>query len=65
MAVARSTALDGEFDRRAPRSGGWVGYVIAAYGLVIVTLALYGLRVQAQRRAQLRRPPGPSDPRKG
>ncbi|HEY8156572.1 MAG TPA: hypothetical protein VII72_20765 [Myxococcota bacterium] len=34
-----------------------MSYVIAAYGLVIVSLALYGLRVQAQRRARLRRPP--------
>jgi len=36
-----------------------LGYLIAAYGLVIVTLACYGLRVQAQRRARLR-PPSPS-----
>jgi hypothetical protein len=41
-----------------------VSYVIAAYGLVIATLALYGLRVQAQRRAQLRRPPRSADARK-
>jgi hypothetical protein len=40
-----------------------VSYLIAAYGLVIVTLALYGLRVQAQRRALLRRPPVSADPR--
>jgi len=40
-----------------------VSYLIAAYGLVIATLALYGLRVQAQRRAQLRRPPPPAGPR--
>jgi len=27
-----------------------MGYVIAAYGLVIGTLAIYGYRVQARRR---------------
>jgi hypothetical protein len=32
-----------------------VGYLIAAYGIVIAALALYGLRVQAQRRAEVRR----------
>jgi hypothetical protein len=32
-----------------------MGYLIAAYSLVIVTLAVYGLRVQAQRRALMRR----------
>jgi len=31
-----------------------VGYVIAAYAVVIATLVGYGLRVQAQRRAHLR-----------
>jgi len=46
---------------RAP--GNHVSYLIAAYGLVIATLALYGLRVQAQRRAQLRRPPLSVEPR--
>jgi len=40
-----------------------VSYLIAAYGLVIVALALYGLRVQAQRRAHLRRASLPADPR--
>ena len=42
-----------------------MSYLIAAYGLVIATLVGYGLRVQAQRRAQLRRPPPGADPRKG
>jgi hypothetical protein len=32
-----------------------VSYLIAAYVIVIGTLAFYGLRIQAQRRAQLRR----------
>jgi hypothetical protein len=32
-----------------------VRYLIAAYGIVIAALTLYGLRIQAQRRAQLRR----------
>ena len=40
-----------------------MSYVIAAYGLVIVSLALYGLRVQAQRRARLRAPPLGADAR--
>jgi hypothetical protein len=40
-----------------------VSYLIAAYGLVILALALYGLRIQALRRAQLRRPSVPADPR--
>jgi hypothetical protein len=31
-----------------------VSYVIAAYGLVVVSLLAYGLRIQAQRRASLR-----------
>ena len=39
--------------------------LIAAYGLVVAALALYGLRVQAQRRAQLRRSPPIADPREG
>jgi hypothetical protein len=39
-----------------------VSYLIAAYGLVVGTLVLYGLRIQAQRRAQLRRPPVSADP---
>ena len=34
-----------------------MSYLIAAYGIVIAALVLYGLRIQAQRRAQLRRPP--------
>jgi hypothetical protein len=42
-----------------------VSYLIAAYGLVIATLVGYGWRVQAQRRAQLRRPPPTADSRKG
>ena len=46
---------------RAP--GNHVSYLIAAYGLVIATLALYGLRVQALRRALLRRPSLAADPR--
>ena len=40
-----------------------MSYLIAAYGLVIVALALYGLRVQALRRAQLRRSSPAADPR--
>jgi len=40
-----------------------VSYLIAAYGLVIVMLVGYGLRVQAQRRAQLRRSPPNADSR--
>ena len=32
-----------------------MGYLIAAYALVIVTLVVYGLRIQAQRRALMRR----------
>jgi hypothetical protein len=40
-----------------------VGYLIAAYAVVIGTLVLYGLRIQAQRRAQLRRPPLAAEPR--
>ena len=42
-----------------------MSYVIAAYGLVIAALVGYGLRLQAQRRAQLRRPPPSADPREG
>jgi hypothetical protein len=42
-----------------------VSYVVAAYGLVIAALVGYGLRVQAQRRAQLRRPPPSAAPRQG
>ena len=42
-----------------------MSYVIAAYGLVIATLVGYGLRVQAQRRAQLRRPPSTAGSREG
>jgi hypothetical protein len=41
----------------ASAPGGRVSYVIAAYALVIATLVGYGLHVQAQRRALLRRPP--------
>jgi hypothetical protein len=40
-----------------------VSYLIAAYAVVIGTLVLYGLRIQAQRRAQLRRPPIVAEPR--
>jgi hypothetical protein len=40
-----------------------VSYLIAAYAIVIVTLACYGLRVQSQRRAQLRRSRVAADPR--
>jgi hypothetical protein len=40
-----------------------VSYLIAAYAIVIGTLAIYGLRIQAQRRAQLRRPRVAADPR--
>lgn len=57
-ALARATVLGGKFGPRvrAPRSKEpCVSYLIAAYGIVIAALALYGLRVQAQRRAQLRR----------
>ena len=32
-----------------------LGYVIAAYAVVIGTLLVYGLRIQARRRALLRR----------
>jgi hypothetical protein len=32
-----------------------MGYVIAAYALVIGTLAVYGLRLHARRRALVRR----------
>jgi hypothetical protein len=39
------------------RQGGCLSYLIAAYGIVIAALTLYGLRIQAQRRAQLRRRP--------
>jgi hypothetical protein len=42
-----------------------LSYVIAAYGLVIAALVGYGLRVQAQRRAQLRRGPPGADSRDG
>jgi hypothetical protein len=34
-----------------------VGYTIAAYGLVIGALVGYGLWIQAQRRALMRRDP--------
>jgi hypothetical protein len=34
-----------------------VSYLIAAYGIVIAALVVYGLRIQAQRRARLRRSP--------
>ena len=39
-----------------------MSYVIAAYALVIATLVGYGLRVQAQRRANLRQA-APAAPR--
>ena len=40
-----------------------MSYLIAAYVIVIGTLAFYGLRIQAQRRAQLRRSRVAADPR--
>jgi len=36
-----------------------MSYVIAAYALVVGTLALYGWRLHRQRRELLRRPPAP------
>ncbi len=35
--------------------GKTLGYVVAAYAVVIGTLLVYGLRIQARRRALLRR----------
>jgi hypothetical protein len=43
------------------REEGALGYVIAAYAIVIATLVGYGLRVQAERRALARRPPDRED----
>ncbi len=49
------------------RGGQTLGYVIAAYAVVIGSLLVYGLRIQAGRRALMRRAaagrtsPGPDD----
>ena len=40
-----------------------MSYLIAAYAIVIGTLACYGQRIQAHRRAQLRRSRVAADPR--
>jgi CcmD family protein len=40
-----------------------LSYLIAAYAAVIATLLVYGLRIQTQRRALLRRLPGDAERR--
>jgi hypothetical protein len=42
-----------------------VGYLVACYVLVVGTVLVYGLRIQAQRRAlmrQAKQPPEPDQP---
>jgi hypothetical protein len=57
--LAGNAALDGESTGGAPAplEEPSVSYLIAAYGIVIAALVLYGLRIQAQRRAHLRQAP--------
>ncbi|MBW2716163.1 MAG: hypothetical protein JRD03_08805 [Deltaproteobacteria bacterium] len=46
---------DGAYRKWLGRRGSELGYVIAAYGIVIGSLAAYGLWVQSQRRILMTR----------